>query len=223
MIETSGELGTPSNTQAGAPSGPLIREAVGVFHAWQNLQAAVDELQLRGFDRSEISLLAGEEAVEAKLGHVYRRVGELADDPAVPRVAFVGRDSMVEGKASAIGTLGYVGAVAAVGAVVASGGTLAWTIIAGVAAGGGGAAIGSLFARMLGRGRAANLERQLDKGGLLLWVRTRDADHERRATEILAKHGADDVHVHAIPTPADPALNPLGGLQPDPFLPQARL
>lgn len=199
------------------------REAVGVFHQWPNLQAAVDELTTHGFDRGEISMLASEAAVQQKLGHVYHRVSELEDDPDAPRIAFVGRDSLTEGKASAIGTLGYVGAVAAVGAVVASGGALAWAIVAGVAAGGGGAAIGSVFARALGRGRAKDLEQQIEKGGLLLWVRTSDAEHERRATAILRQHQAEDVHVHEFEVEDAPEYNPLDGLQPDPFLPRARV
>ena len=201
----------------------FVREAVGVFHAWENLQAAVDELLRTGFDRAELSLLAGEKVVEQNLGHVYHKVAELEDHPDVPRTAFVGRDSLTEMKASAIGGLGYLGAVAAVGAVVASGGTLAWAILAAVAAGGGGAAVGTLLARTMGRGQASNIEAQIDKGGLLLWVRTRDAEHEQRATAILAKHGGEDVHVHALPKPSGPEVNPLGGWQPDPFLPQARL
>ena len=212
-----------SEPESDAMSGALVREAVGVFHTWENLQAAVDELLSHGFDRSEISLLAGERFVQNKLGHVYTKVSELEDDADAPRIAFVGRDSLTEGKASAIGTLGYVGAVAAVGAVVASGGALAWVILAGVAAGGGGAALGGLLVRALGRGHARDLETQINKGGMLLWVRTRDTEHEERATAILSRHGADDVHVHALPAPKGPAANPLDGLQPDPFLPRARV
>lgn len=202
--------------------GMVVREAVGVFHHWDNLQAAVDELTANGFDRSEISLLAGESTVQQKLGHVYTKVGELEDNPDVPRLCFVGRDSLTEGKATAIGGLGYVGAMAAIGVVVASGGTLAWAVIAGLAAGGGGAAVGSLFAHALGHGRAKDLEAQLAKGGMLLWVYTRDPDHEEKALTILRKHEADDVHVHSLARPTEPESNPLGGLQPDPFLPEAR-
>jgi hypothetical protein len=211
MSETAVEKATP------------CREAVGVFHRWADLQAAVDELLRNGFDRADISMLAGEEVVARKLGHVYQRVTELEDDPNAPRVAFVGRDSLTEGKASAIGVLGYVGAVTAVGAVVASGGALAWVILAGAAAGGGGAALGTLLARALGRGRAKDIEAQIDKGGLLLWVRTCAEDREARATEILRKHGADDVHVHSFEGAKGPEFNPLDGFQPDPFLPRARL
>jgi hypothetical protein len=211
MSETAVEKATP------------CREAVGVFHRWADLQAAVDELLRNGFDRADISMLAGEEVVERKLGHVYKRVTELEDDPNAPRIAFVGRDSLTEGKASAIGVLGYVGAVTAVGAVVASGGALAWVILAGAAAGGGGAALGTLLARALGRGRAKDIEAQIDKGGLLLWVRTCAEDREARAMEILRKHGADDVHLHSFEGAKGPEFNPLDGLQPDPFLPRARL
>ena len=84
----------------------VVREAVGCFHHWENLQAAVDELLVNGFDRAEISMLAGEKAVEQKLGHVYQKVSDLEDDPEAPRIAFVGRDSVTEGKASAIGGAG---------------------------------------------------------------------------------------------------------------------
>lgn len=210
-------------TEAVTKTTHTYREAVGVFHHWSNLRSAVDELLLSGFDRAEISMLAGEKVVEQKLGHVYRRVSELEDDPDAPRIAFVGSDSLTEGKASAVGALGYVGAVAAVGAVVASGGALAWAIVAAVAAGGGGAALGTLLARAVGRGRAKDLEAQIDKGGLLLWVRTTDSEHEHRAMGILRNHQAEDVHVHEFEAVDMPEYNPLDGLQPDPFLPRARL
>ena len=40
-----------------------IPEVVGVFHDVDALYAAIDELQMSGFGRSEISMLAGETAV----------------------------------------------------------------------------------------------------------------------------------------------------------------
>jgi hypothetical protein len=201
----------------------MVREAVGVFHDRDAFLDAVDDLLSAGFDRAELSLLAGEKAVEDKLGHAYDKVQELEDDAAVPRVAFVGDHSLAEGRTGIIGGLAYVGAVAAAGAVVASGGALAATVIAAVLAGGGGGVLGALAARWLGRDRAQALQRQLDKGGLLLWVRARDEAHEQRAVEILTRSGAEDVHVHALPGSRDPAQNPLAGLEIDPFLPGARL
>jgi hypothetical protein len=200
-----------------------IREAVGVFHDRDSFQTAVEDLMSAGFDRSELSLLAGERAIEDKLGHAYRRVQELEDDPTVPRAAYVGNHSLAEGRTGVIGGLAYVGAVVGAGAVVASGGTLAAAIAAAAIAGGGGGLIGGWAARFLGRDRARALQHQLDHGGLLLWVYVRDQAHEQRAIEILTKNGAEDVHVHDLPGSRDPADNPLTGVELDPFLPDARI
>jgi hypothetical protein len=108
-----------------------VREAVGVFHDEKSLQAAVDELLIAGFDRSKLSLLADQHAVEKKLGHLYDKVSDLEEDPAVPSRAFVGVDSRTEAKGAMIGGLAYVGAVASAGLVVASEGTLIATLIRG--------------------------------------------------------------------------------------------
>jgi hypothetical protein len=201
----------------------VIREAVGVFHDRDALQNAVEDLLKAGFDRSEISLLAGEQAVEQKLGHAYQKVQELEDDAVVPRAAFVGNHSLALGRVGMIGGLAYVGATVAAGAVVASGGALAATIVAAVLAGGGGGLLGGWAARLLGRDRAETLRRQLDHGGLLLWVGLRDEAHERRALAVLKESGADDVHVHEMPASELPAENPLSGVTLDPFLPGSRI
>lgn len=174
-------------------------EAVGVFHDARALQAAADALMVAGFDRAYLSLLAGQQAVEKKLGHAYRSVAELEDDPQVETTAFSGEDSRTEAMALTVSGLFYVGAVAATGAVVASGGTLAAVLIGALAGGGTGGVIGAALARMLGHRHADALQRQLDKGGMLLWVRTVDDDHEARAVEILKANGGEDVHVHRLP------------------------
>jgi hypothetical protein len=97
-----------------------------------------------------------------------------------------------------IGGLMYVGAVAAAGGIVASGGTLAGAIVAAALAGGAGGVTGTILAKLIEYHHADHLQEQLDHGGLLLWVRTRDGAHEARALEILARHSARDVHVHDI-------------------------
>lgn len=179
-----------------------IREAVGVFADAQTLQTAIDELESAGFDRAEISLLAGEETITEKLGHKYSRAEELEDDPKVPRTAFVSTESRGDAEGGLIGGLLYVGAVAAAGAVVASGGTLLPVIASAAVGGGSGAAIGAVLARLVDRHHAEYMQKQLDHGGLLLWVRTWDAAREARAVDILRRHSAHDVHVHAIPASA---------------------
>jgi hypothetical protein len=215
------KLGGPD--MATTDEASTIREAVGVFHDRESFLRAVDELLSDGFDRADLSLLACERTVEGKLGHAYKKVQDLEDDAAVPRVAFVDDHSLKIGRTGIIGGLAYVGAVAAAGAVVASGGALAATVAAAAVAGGGGGLLGAVGASMLGRDHAQALKEQLDRGGLLLWVNLRDEAARQRASDILTRNGAEDVHVHDLPASEIPADNPLKNLEFDPFLPGARI
>ena len=176
-----------------------IREAVGVFHSADQLQAAIDELLQSGFHRAELSLLASERAVDQKLSHRYRKVSTLADDPVIPRAAYVSPEAIGGAEGGLIGVLMYVGAVAAAGAIVASGGTLTAAILGAALTGGAGGLIGSLLARWVGESHGRHLQEQVDRGGLLLWVRTWDSEDEQRATRILESHSGTHVHIHALP------------------------
>ena len=183
-------------------------EAVAVFHDARTLQSAADALMVAGFDRANLSLLASQDTVEKKLGHVYDSVTELEDDPQVPTQAYAGEDSRTEGMALIASGLFYVGAVTAAGAVVASGGTVAAAIAGALALGGTGGVLGVALARLLGSHHAEALQRHLDRGGLLLWVRTVDTAHESRALEILKANGGEDVHQHEL-APRDPGSGKL--------------
>ena len=174
-----------------------VCEVVGVFHATEDFEAAIDELLSSGFDRAQLSLLASERAIEDKLNYRYTRVAELADDPTVPRTAYVSTAAVGDAQGALIGGLTYVGATSAIGAVVMSGGALAATLIAAIVAGGAGTLLGSILARLVGQHHAANLNEHIEKGGLLLWVRAWELAEEALAISILRKHGGDDVHSHA--------------------------
>ena len=69
-------------------------EAVGLFHDVKSLQAAIDCLLTSGFDQSDLSVLASEEAIEDKLGHNYGSTRDLEDNPNVPRGAYVTNESI---------------------------------------------------------------------------------------------------------------------------------
>ena len=183
-----------SSTEKMAP----VREAVGYFNTAVALETAIDELLRSGFDRAEISLLASEKAVETELGHKYRKVTELEDDPAAPRTHYVSSESLGAAEGALIGAPLYIAGVAAFGAIVASGGTLALALAAGAAAGGTGGLVGAALAKLLGDHHAQKLEDELAHGGLLLWVRTWDSDDEARAVAILKRNSGRDVHVHSL-------------------------
>ena len=179
-----------------------IREAVGYFQTADQLQAAIDDLMSSGFDRAELSLLAGEQAIEEQLGHRYRRVEELMDDPQVARRFYVSTEALGDAEGALIGGPFYVAALAAAGLVLASGGTMAAAIIGAALAGGTGGVIGGVLAKLVGDQEASYLQEQLERGGLLLWVRTRNAAKEKEAVAILQRHSGQEVHVHAIPAAA---------------------
>jgi hypothetical protein len=173
-----------------------VTEAVAVFHDVSELDAAVEELRAAGFDKDDISLLATEQAVNRKLGHRYERVEELEDDPAAPRVAYRTRASLGESEDRLIGSLTYLPAVVAAGTVVASAGVVAAAVTGTAIAG---ALIGTVLSHWLDKSHAEHLQEQLDRGGLLLWVRTPDPETQQRALAILRRHSAHDVHIHRLP------------------------
>ena len=175
-------------------------EAVGVFKSADDFQAAADEFLSSGFDRADLSILASEHTVEKKLGHIYRRVETLEDDPKVPRIAYISEEAVGDAKGVLIGSLTFVGAVVAAGPMAAAGGPLVGIILAAAMLGGATGWIGADLGQIIEQRHADKLNAQLEKGGLLLWVRTRDREHEVRAEEILRKHGALDVHIHSLPS-----------------------
>ncbi len=178
------------------PGRTTIREAVAVFDEVAELDAAVEDLLAAGFKKSDISLLASEDAVSKKLGHRYERVEELEDEPDAPRIAYRTRASPGSSDDVIIGTLTYLPAVVAAGTVVASEGVVAAAVTGTAIAG---ALLGSVLTRWLDKHHAEQLHEQLDRGGLLLWVRTSDPDSQRRSVEILTRHSAHDVHIHQLP------------------------
>jgi hypothetical protein len=173
-----------------------VTEAVAVFHDVSDLDAAVEELRAAGFEKDDISLLATEQAVNRKLGHRYERVEELEDDPAAPRVAYRTRASLGESEDRLIGSLTYLPAVVAAGTVVASAGVVAAAVTGTAIAG---ALLGTVLSHWLDQSHAEHLQEQLDRGGLLLWVRTPDPETQQRALAILTRHSAHDVHIHRLP------------------------
>lgn len=174
-----------------------VREAVGIFDSEAEMQAAIDDLLSHGFDRAEISVLAPVTAVEEKLGHRFQSVAEIEDDPEAMTKAYVPVETIGDAEGAVIGGLMYVGAFAGI-VLVASGGALA-AALAALAVGGSGTAIGLALARFMTQHHADYIAEQLEKGGLLLWVRTWDQKDEEKAVELLSAHSGHDVHIHALP------------------------
>lgn len=195
-----------------------VREAVGLFHNNDELEDVIEELELAGFDRAQINLLAAQKTAEERLHHRITDLRELEDSDATPLGIHADRHEMAQGKAALVSGLALLGSFAAIGAVVATGGGLAAVIAAAAVAGGAGGGIGGLIARTVGQHRAQEIEAQLAAGGLLLWVELRSPEQEQKAIEILKRHSAADVHVHELRRHWGDEDVPLRRWQPDPFL-----
>ena len=173
-----------------------IPEAVGIFDRRDDLHAAIYDLRTLGFSRHNISLLARQDVLEQKLGRAYWRADELADDSKAPRAAFVSEDAIGALEGSIAGGFFYIGSMIAMAAMLGPASTLAASIAA-IAIGGTPAAVlGVLLARRAALPHQRNYAAQLEHGGMLLWVRVRDAAHRDLAVKILQGHAGREVHVH---------------------------
>jgi hypothetical protein len=168
-----------------------IREVVAVFDDAKALEEAVFILETHGFDRAAFSVLADEATVERKLGHGYRRVTEMEDEPRAPRETFFSRISRLEAEYGPAVGLAALGAFALTGAA----GTLPVAVAAG-----GGAVLGGMLGGLIHRRYSRRVEEQLARGGLLLWVNVRNPAQEKTAIDLLRAHTAHDIHTHEIET-----------------------
>jgi hypothetical protein len=174
-----------------------IPEAVGVFDTFEAQQAAFYDLRSVGFHHSDISLLGSQEALEEKLGKAYWHAAELEDDPRAPRAHFVSEEAIGELEGAIVGGFFFVGSYIAMAAMLTPASTLAASIAAIAIGGSPSAVIGTLLARRVGKHHKEYYENQIRHGGILMWVRTRDKEHEDLAVKIMEGHSGRDVHVHA--------------------------
>lgn len=169
-----------------------IREVVGVFGDVEALEKAVFELETHGFDRAAVSVLGNEDAVARNLGHRYKTVAEMEDEPRAPRETFFSQISRLEADYLPAPILASMGALMAIGV----GGVVPVLVAAGT-----GAALGAAISRIFHRHNAERVAEQLTRGGLLLWVNARNDHDVEVAQRTLKARGAHDIHVHEITTP----------------------
>ncbi len=176
----------------------VVREVAGVVRTPEVLETIIDALELAGFDRADIDVMADIETIRKRFGTMFIPLEEFADVPGAPRRAFVHRDDVSSARSTAFGVLFSIGATVAALGVVASGGGLAVALAAAAAAGTASGGLGALAARHLGRERAELIETMIMEGGVVLWVRVRSENAERRAEQIMREGGAEAVRVHEI-------------------------
>ena len=175
-----------------------LREIVAVFDDEDELHSVVDELQMVGFDHSEITVSPSLKTVEKSIGHRLKDLTELEDDPFVPHAVPVDRGSYGVAQGLFLSGPFYVGSCSASLFMAAGGAAFSTIMLAGLAAGTMGAAMGALPLYLVRRWHQHYLNELRGLGGLVLWVQIADNAREERARSILARHPARDVHCHRI-------------------------
>ena len=163
------------NTETGQEA---VTEVVGRFAAREGFTAAVEELLRAGFAPSDLSILDTHEALGA---------------------AGSSGEAWQTALAGLVGEIKYVGPITAAGLIGIATGPVGAAISAAVAAGLTGAALAELLETIRATPHTESFARALEAGALLLWVRAADRGLEAAASEILNRHGAQDVHQHRHP------------------------
>jgi hypothetical protein len=201
----------------------IVREVVGVFDTVTHLEQAVEQLGIAGIDRSAISVLGTKKSPPHQPGAgeaqaMPRSIVDISDDPSTPTTAFTSDISWSEARGVSTAVPLMIGGFGAAWVVGAAGGALLLAIGATVVSGAVGAGLGALLYHAVTRHHAEAIRDQVERGGLILWVRVFDKPTEDRVLAVLRECGAAFVHTHMIDRPWGAANSPLYGVQLDPFL-----
>ncbi len=173
-----------------------VREAVGLFMSTDDLQNAIRDLEGTSFPRQDISVMGNRSELLKVFGAKTVNPEFAMDNSDTPRQAPSRPEEQTIGVAAMIGGTAYVGARAM---ALAAGAVTFPAIRAAAAIGGiGGGTIGAVLTKIMGSRYNRHMEEQVEKGGLLLWVRTPDQYKEEIAQRIMIARGGYDVHVHDI-------------------------
>ena len=150
-------------------------EIVGRFAGREAFAAAIGELTAAGFEHGDLSVLDTHESISA------------GDAPG---------DVWKESLSSLVGEIKYVGPLTAAGLIAIATGPMGMAIAGTMAAGITGVALHELLEKIRATPHTEAFARALEQGEVLLWVATGTPEQQIQASEILARHGAADVHVH---------------------------
>ena len=162
-------------------------EIVGVFADRDQFDHAVAALLAAGFERSDLSVLASHDSLEA------------AGRPGKPW-----RETML----ALAGELKYEGPLVASGAIFLAGGPVAATIAAVIGAAVGSVALKDLLEEVTAQPHTEDFARSLEAGSVILWVRTPDPERRERAKSILESNGGGNVHTASPQRPRDASSGP---------------
>lgn len=177
-----------------------IREAVGVFRDLEGLRSAIEALHEVGFEDADFAVMTTARTLEQQLGHLYESVDHRASSGMPRRHVYTRRQDAAAVDAFFVDWFDSVGATPLVGTVVASSGPLATTLAAATAREGDGNDLNATLSHLFGQPHARNIADEIDRDGLLLWVRTSEPAQDRRAARVLLRQSGHHVRIHDLAT-----------------------
>ena len=175
-----------------------IRYVVAGFDNVERFETAVDLLEMSGFLRGQISMIASRDAMEARLFRHYRPAGDPYGDGRLPHIVFTERHDIVEGPVLAIGMPVYIGGMVNGQQVFATGGALANASLIAAADHPDEHEIGAIFGHVINDHYAGLLHKLLAQGQLLLGLDAVDQHEQDYACYLLKRLGAQSVTSHVI-------------------------
>lgn len=170
------------------------KDAVGVFTNQHDLDEAIAELEASHFPRHNISVVGDKSKLVNRFGSDAVEPEVLDNNPMVPKDAPLRIEEKNIGAGVIVSVPGYIVACIA-GIIVYPASTI--VLVAAMITGGIiGAGLGFLALTMIKAKRDARIQRQIDKGGLTLWVKTLRPEEEKAAQTIMMNHGAKNVHLN---------------------------
>jgi hypothetical protein len=178
-------MGSGQSAGTGDTASEFPCEAVGLIARQGQFEQVVRALLAAGFERTDLSVLASHESLDA------------ADKPATPW-----RDVLM----TLLGDVRVESALVASGAVFLAGGPLAATVAALIGAAVGGLAAKDVLQEVTSQPHTEEFARSLAAGGLVLWVRAGTPQQLAAALDILHAKGAGNVHVAPLQRSPEPAV-----------------
>lgn len=149
-------------------------EVVGVIATRDQFEAAVQALLAASFERSDLSVLASHDSIDA-----------------AGKSSASWRDAL----SGIVGELKYEGPLIASGAIVLAGGPVAATVAGLLGAAVGGIAIRDILQEITARPHTEEFARSLATGSVILWVNVPSAARMAEAMSLLERCGARNVHL----------------------------
>jgi hypothetical protein len=170
------------------------RQLVGLFEDQSTFEAAINDLQAGGIDRSQLSILS-HRSFEEHDPHTEEEAAEAALDPESQGTAVTSDVDLRQGRTMLSGMAGAVGGSVTGAAILLTGAAAAAALPLAAAAGLGFGAAAHAAGRKASQTETRHLREQLEHGGIVLWVTPRTRHEEEAAMDILDRRAVRSIAV----------------------------